>query len=367
MVHLSQEGPGVSGIKIYEEGYKMKNCTEKVAVVLMGFIVIALFMLGVQTRPAEAQIKLTYANIPPSTAFPCIQMERWGKEVEKRTNGKVKIQTFPGGTLLAAKMVYEGVIQGQADIGNPTMGYTPGRFPVSEAFDLPLGFTSAKAASMTLYEYLTKNKPKEFEQTKLLTAFTSAPANIMSSKPIKSLKDLKGLELRVSGSSSDVVKVLGGTPVAMPMPDTPEALQKGVVKGAVSSMEVLQDLNFAAYCPYATNLNLFTVGFVVVMNQKKWDGLPADVKKVFEDLGREHALWTGTYADDHVKEALEWSKQKYKHQLFELPASDRSEIPKLMKPIVDDYIRKMNAKGLPGDQIVKDVLALRDKYEKQFK
>lgn len=345
----------------------MKNCTKRYVVVFLCFFVIALLAAGVQVKSVEAQIKLTYANIPPSTAFPCIQMERWAKEVEKRTNGKVKIQTFPGGTLLSAKMVYDGVIQGQADIGNPTMGYTPGKFPISEAFDLPLGFKSAKAASLALYEFLEKYKPKEFEQTKLLTAFTSAPANIMASRPVKSLKDLKGLELRVAGTAADVVKNIGGIPIAMPMPDTAEALQKGVVKGLVSSMEVLKDFNFAAYCPYATQADLFVVSFVVVMNKDKWNSLPADVKKVFDDLGREHALWTGTYLDDHVKEALEWSKQKCKHQLFQLPASDKNEIPKLVKPIVDDYIKRMNARGLPGEQIVKDALALRDKYEKQFK
>jgi TRAP-type C4-dicarboxylate transport system substrate-binding protein len=350
-----------------KEDHRMKSRTEKFVVVFLGIIMICLLLIAFQARPAQAQIKLTYANTPPSTAFPCVQMERWAKEVERRTNGKVKVQTFPGGTLLAPKIMYDGTVQGQADISNPTMGYQPGRFPVSEAFDLPIGFTNSKAASLALYDYLMKNKPKEFEQTKILTAFTSAPAGIMSSRPVKSLKDLKGLELRVSGTSSNVVKALGGTPVAMPMPDTPEALQKGVVKGIVSSMEVLKDFNFAAYCPYATEANLFAVSFVVVMNIDKWNSLPADVKKVIDDLGREHALWTGTYADNHVKEALEWSKQKYKHQVFQLSASDKSEIPKLMKPIVDDYIKRMNAKGLPGEQIVKDVLTLRDKYEKQFK
>ncbi len=345
----------------------MEKRAERYITVFLAIIVIGSFVIGIQAKPAEAQIKLTYANIPPSTAFPCIQMERWAKEVEKRTNGKVKIQTFPGSTLLPAKMNYDGVVQGQADIGNPTMGYTPGKFPASEAFDLPLGFTSSKAGSLALYEYLEKYKPKEFEQTKLLTAFVAAPANIMSSKPVRSLKDLKGLELRVAGTASDVVKNIGGTPIAMPMPDTAEALQKGVVKGLVSSMEVLKDFNFAAYCPYATEVNLFLVSFTVVMNKDKWNSLPPDVKKVLDDLGREHALWTGTYMDDHVKEALDWSKQKYKHQLFQLSASDKNEVQKLVKPIVDDYVKRVNGRGLAGEQIVKDVVALRDKYAKQYK
>jgi TRAP-type C4-dicarboxylate transport system substrate-binding protein len=67
---------------------------------------------------AEAALKLTYANFPPAATFPCVQMEHWAKEVEKRTGGKVKVQTFPGGTLLAAKNILDGVISGLADIGN---------------------------------------------------------------------------------------------------------------------------------------------------------------------------------------------------------------------------------------------------------
>ena len=124
--------------------------------------IIAAFLLGISLlpAPAQAQIKLTYANFPPSTTFPCVQMEEWKKEVEKRTDGKVKVQTFPGGTLLPPKNIFDGVITGTADIGNFAMSYQPGRFPVSEAVDLPIGFTSAKAASLALYELIEKYQGK---------------------------------------------------------------------------------------------------------------------------------------------------------------------------------------------------------------
>ena len=104
----------------------------------------------------------------------------------------------------------------------------------------------------------------------------------------------------------------------MPQSDTPEALQKGVVKGNVSSMEVLKDFNYAAYPPYATEANLFVVSFAVVMNKDKWNALPADVKKIFDDMRREQAEWTGKYVDNHVKEALKWSKEKYNDQVIKL-------------------------------------------------
>jgi len=337
-------------------------------IVLLVSVFALIFGIGpitVNQAAAQSKITLTYANFPPATTFPCVQMERWAKEVEKRTNGKVKIQTFPGGTLLPAKNIFDGVITGSADIGNFAMSYQPGRFPVSEAVDLPVGFTSAKAASLALFDLIEKY-PKEFEKVKLLTLFTCPPADFMTTKPVKSLKDLKGMELRVSGTGAEAVKRLGGIPIAMPQSETPEALQKGVVKGVVSSMEILKDFNFAAYCPYATDTNLFVVTFAVVMNQTKWNSLPADVKKVLDDLRREQAEWTGKYVDDHVKEALEWSKQKYNHQVIQLPASEKAEIPKLVKPMIDDYIKRVTGQGLPGQQIINDLLKLKEKYEKQF-
>lgn len=327
------------------------------------------FLLGFSVPPdlKAQEIKLTYANFPPAQTFPSVQMERWAKEVEKRTNGKVKVQTFPGGTLLPAKNIFDGVISGTADIGNFAMSYQPGRFPVSEAVDLPMGFRSAKVASLVLYDLIEKYKPKEFEKVKIITLFTCPPNDLMTSKPVKSLADLRGMELRVSGTGAEVIKRLGAIPIAMPMSDTPEAIQKGIVKGIVSSLETLQDFNYAAYCPYATEANLFVVSFAVVMNRAKWDALPADVKKVIDDLRREQAAWTGDYVDRHVQESLAWSKAKYNHQVFHLSKKDSAEISRLVQPMLDEYVKRVEAQGIPGKKILGDIQQLKKKYERKHR
>lgn len=335
----------------------------------LAFICLSLVaMLAPAPASAEAKpITLTYANFPPAPTFPCVQMEHWAKEVEKRTGGKVKVQTFPGGTLLPAKNIFDGVISGLADIGNFAMSYQPGRFPVSEAIDLPLGFTSARAASLTLYDLVEKYQPKEFEKVKILTLFTCPPTNFMTKTPVRTLADLKGMELRVAGTSAEIVKRLGGIPVAMPQSETPEAIQKGVVKGMVSSLEILKDFKFAAYTPNATIANLSVVTFAVVMNREKWDALPADVKTVLDGMRREQAIWTGTYVDDHVTEALDWSKKNYDLQVFHLPAADAETVRTAVKPMLDEYVKKVTALGLPGDRIIADALALKKKNEQKHR
>ena len=162
-------------------------------------------------------ISLSYANFPPAPTFPCVQMERWKTEVEKRTNGAVSIKTYPGGTLLGAKEMMDGVIAGQADIGNLCMAYQPGRFIVTNATSLPLGIPNARTGSLVLWDLYKKYQPEAFSQVKVLTMFTTAPANIMSKTAVRSLDDIQGMDLRASGGAAQILKAWGANQVGMPM------------------------------------------------------------------------------------------------------------------------------------------------------
>jgi len=302
--------------------------------------------------PTNGTITLNYANFPPSATFPCVQMERWKKEVEERTGGAVKINTFPGGTLLGAKDIFDGVIAGTADIGNFAMSYQPGRFSVSEAMDLPHFFPDAKSASRILAGLIERFKPAEFKQVKVLAVFTCPPALVMSSKEIETLEDLKNLPLRSSGTGAEVMKRLGAAPVAMPQSDVPDALQKGVVKGNVSSGEVLKDMNYAAYCPFVYKADLCVISFAVVMNKAKYEALPEAVKQVLDGLYHEHAEWTGAYVDQHVQAALEWSKEQHALVIHEPTEADRAALRATAQPMFTDYVSRIGAKGIDAEAVL---------------
>ncbi len=315
--------------------------------------------------PAEAQIQLTYANFPPATTFPCVQMDRWVKEVEKRTNGKVKVKTFPGGTLLEAKNMFDGVVAGGADIGCLATAYQPGRFKEIEVMDLPIGFPNATVASAVMWDLYEKYNPKSLKDVKVLTLFTCAPAQIMSRKAIRNLEELEDVKLRAAGTGVEWMKLLGAAPIGMPQSDVPEALQKGVVDGNVTSMDVLKDMKYAEYCPYVTLADLWVVPFAVVMNKTKWASLPDDVKKVFDDLRREQAIWTGKYVDGHAKDAMEWSKKEFNVEFIQLSPEQKAKWMKKVEPLIDKYIKKMDEAKLPGKEIVDDAKKLTEKYSKE--
>ncbi|MEW6138936.1 MAG: TRAP transporter substrate-binding protein [Thermodesulfobacteriota bacterium] len=318
--------------------------------------------------PAIAQtITLTYANFPPAPTFPCVQMERWAKEVNARTNGKVEVKTFPGSTLLGPKNMFDGVVKGVADIGCLATAYQPGRFKLFEAMDLPLGFDRGAVASVVMWDLYAKYKPRSFDDVKVLTMFTCAPANIMSQKPVRSMEDLDGLKLRAAGTGVDIMKRLGAAPEGMPMSAVPEALQKGVVQGLVSSLEVMKDMKFAEYCKFATITDLWVVPFAVVMNKKKWESLPEDVKKVFDDLSKEQALWTGKYVDQHATDAIKWCKDTQGVEFITLSPEQKKEWMAKLEPLKDQYLERTKEAGLPGKEFLQDLLALKEKYDKELK
>jgi TRAP-type C4-dicarboxylate transport system substrate-binding protein len=325
-------------------------------------LVFLLAAVWLPQAAAAETITLSYANFPPAPTFPCVQMERWKAEVEKRTNGKVQIKTYPGGTLLGAKEMMDGVIAGQADIGNLCMAYQPGRFIVTNATSLPLGIPNAHVGSRVLWDLYRKYQPEAFGKVKVLTMFTTAPANIMSKKPVRSLEDIKGLDLRASGGAAQILKAWGANQVGMPMSATPEALQKGVVQGLFSSLEVMKDLKFAETCKYVTMTDTVIYPFAVVMNLERWQTLPPDVQQVMDDLSLEQAEWTGQYMDGHVKKAMDWSLQTHSVEVMTLDAATQAEWNSRLQFITDQWITDAQAKGFPAQAIVDDIKSLTQKY-----
>ena len=323
----------------------------------------ALFCLFTLGRADAAVVKLRFANFPAAATFPCIAMERWAKDITARTNGAVVIETFPGGTLLDAKNMVRGIMQGQADIGCISTAYHPGAYPFFSVFELPLGFSSAETVSTVMWDLYTKYQPKEVSRVKVIALFSCAPSQIMSTKPVNNPEDLKGLVLRASGILADIASSLGISPVSMPQSDTPEALQKGVVQGIFSSFDVLKDYNFAESCRYGLVVDMPVYPFMVFMNMKTWEALPESVQKAIMDLAPEHSAWTGKYVDDHGREALKWSEQTYKFTVAELDGAQKKALRETARPVIDQWLASVAAKGINARALLEEVLLAKEKAE----
>jgi TRAP-type C4-dicarboxylate transport system substrate-binding protein len=333
----------------------MKKAMFGLAAALVGAAMMCGCGDAAKTEPAQNDeaVNLKYANFPPPSTFPCVQMERFKEELEKRTEGKIKITTYPGGQLLDAKAILDGVINGTADIGNFAMSYQPGRFPVTEALDLPHFFPDSKTATRALEAVMDAFDPAEFKDVVVLSVFTCPPAVAMTKTPVNTLADLKGMSIRSSGTGAEVLKRIGGTPVSMPQSEVPDALQKGLVVGNLSSAEVLKDMNYADPCPNVYQADLGVVSFAVVMNKRKFERLPKDLQDALRTLGREQSHWTAEYVDQHVEDAIAWSTEKYEAFKVVTPNDeDRAALRAAAAPLMDEYDKRGKAKEVDGKAVL---------------
>ena len=303
-------------------------------------------------RDAPATFTLKYANFPPPSTFPCVQMEQFKEDLETRTEGRVKITTYPGGMLLDARAIYDGVINGTADIGNFAMSYQPGRFPVAEALDLPHFFPDSKTATRALEAVMDAFKPAEFKDVVVLSVFTCPPAVLMTSRPVESVADIKGLSIRSSGTGAEIMKRLDAIPTSMPQSEVPDALQKNRVAGNLSSAEVLKDMNYAVPCPNVYAADLGVVSFAVVMNKRKFDRLPEDLQKILLELGREQSHWTAQYVDQHAADAIAWGEKEHNVKVTVPSDADRATLRAAAAPLMEEYVERVKAKGVDGAKVL---------------
>ncbi len=296
----------------------------------------------------------TYSSFFPPTHIQSKLAQAWCKEVEKRTNGGVKIYFYPGQTLTKAAQCYDGVVSDISDIGMSCLLYTRGRFPLMDFINLPFGNPSGKFATAIINEVYEKFKPKELSDVKVLYLHAHGPGFIhLKKRPVHRLEDLRGLKIRCPGSVADTLRALGATPVSMPMPEVYQALQKGVVQGAVYPMETNKGWKMAEVIDYSiANYSIaYSVGFFVVMNKKKWNELPEKYKKIINKIDIEWAKKHGKAWDDSDYEGFRYTLS-LGNTIIGIAPKEAKRWRQKVQVVFDKYIKKTKDKSLPGDQVI---------------
>ncbi len=320
------------------------------SVIILAFTLI----LGTPSTSSAAVIQLTYSNFFPPSHIQSKLAAAWCKEVGKRTHGKVKITYYPGGTLTKGKNCYDGVVNGLSDIGMSVCGYTRGRFPVMQAVDLPLGYTSGPVATKICNAVYNKFKDPGFNDTKVMYFMAHGPGILFTrKKPVRKLEDLKGLKIRSYGTNAEFVRALGATPVAMPMPEVYQALQRGVVDGALYPMEVNKGWRMADQVKYCTmDLSCaYTTAFFIVMNKKKWNSLSPDIQKTIEEINKEWIPKHGAAWNSSDAEGRKYFLKKG-GKIITLSKAELARWKKRSEPVIAKYIAQMKKKGINGKEIV---------------
>jgi TRAP-type C4-dicarboxylate transport system substrate-binding protein len=316
-------------------------------------------------------VELKLAHFWPATHPAETQLVKpWAKEIETATNGQVKITSYPGETLLKSADIYDGVVKGIADIGVSCFSYTRGRFPISEVFELPgVTYNNSKVASKVAWEVLKEMKPKEVQDTHLLMVITTGPGDLFTKAPVRNLEDIKGMEIRATGLSAATLKALGATPVAMSQAEAYESLSKGVVKGNLGPIEVLQGWKQAEVTKYITKTPfLYNTLFFVTMNNDKWISLSPEVQKTVQELTEKYFNEVGMGLWDKQNEAaMNGGIKQNNMEIITLPQAEADRWVNLVAPVQQDYVDRMTKLGFKGQDILNQVKAKADQYNKEYK
>ena len=320
-----------------------------------------LFCAALPMAAMAGSVTLTYANFFPPTHIQSKLAAQWCAEVEKRTDGAVKIDYFPGNTLTKAPQTYDGVVEGICDVGMSALAYSRGRFPVMAVADLPLGYANGVQATKAANAVYEQFKPKELDDVEVMFFHAHGPGQLHSAKkPVRSLEDMKGMKFRATGNSAKVVKALGGTPVAMSMPDSYQAIQKGVVNGGMYPIETNKGWKMGEVVDYMTLSKSASVGytttFFVVMNKDKWAEIPAEAQKAITELNAEFALKHGQAWDDSDKEGMDFFKAQGGEVIY-LSDEEAARWKAAAAPVLDEYVADVTAKGVDGKAILEYILA----------
>jgi TRAP-type transport system periplasmic protein len=303
-----------------------------------------------QTKP----IALNYSLLYPATHKNSALATDWAKEIEKRTNGRVKITMFYGGTLTPPDKCYDGVVNKISDIGWGVFSYTRGKFPLTEVTDLPLGFTDALVATKLVNEYYKKFRPRELDEVKVLYLNSHGPAFIHTKTPVNRLEDLKGMKIRAGGLNTKVIEALGATPVSMPISDAYDALSRGVAEGLIAPMEALEGFRLGEVVKVTNECFQITTagGQYVIMNKGTWNSLPPDIQNTIEKVNQEWIEKTGKTWNEIDESGRNFSL-KLGNKVIVVPKEEGERWAKAVKPVLDNYVKETKAKGLPGDEVLK--------------
>ncbi len=305
---------------------------------------------------AVAQTMLTASSwVPPTHSLTKNVLVPWCAEVEKVTQGRVKVNVLPKAPM-SAPSTFDGVRDGLVDISYVTASYTPARHILPKMPELTGGGATAEINSVAYSRVHWKyfQQAGEYKGVKLLGVFTHGPGQMFTvNKPVKSLADLAGMKIRVGGGiSEELGRALGASPFVKPAPESYELLSTGVADGTFFPLESIKSFKLGSVIKYATLFpgGFYSSSFGFFMNEDKWNKLSKqDLADAIASISGEHiARLAGKSWDAADKEGLEAMKASggYHHRQ---PAAHQGSAGAGKRDIVEqDWIKQAATRNVDG-------------------
>ena len=308
--------------------------------------------------------------LPPQATIPAKALVPWAQKIEAESGGKIKVQLFHAMQLGGAPpQLFDQARDGVVDFTWTVLGYTPGRFPKTEVFELPFMSGNAEASSRAIQEYVEKFAADEFKDVKLIAVHTHGPGLFHTKTPVTGLESLRGMKVR-GGSRiiSNMLTKLGATPVGMPVPAVTDALSKGTIDGTTIPWEVTPSLKVTElvrnHTTFAGKEGLYTQTFAFSMNKASYDKLPPDLKAVIDkNSGIETAAMFGRAMDEGDKVGRQIA-ERAKNNIVALDVAETQRWRRTAGTVETDWVNEMKGKNIDGAKLVSEARALIAKHSR---
>lgn len=302
--------------------------------------------------------------LPAQANVPKLVLDVWADKIEAESAGRIKIERYPSMQLGGKPPELIGQLEdGIADIVWTVAGYTPGRFPQSEVFELPFMMNTAEATSRAYWEYAEANMfDKDYAPFKIIAPWVHGPGLIHSKNPIVAPSDLNGVKLRApTRVTNKMFTEMGATPIGMPVPAVPEALSKGVIDATIIPWEVTAALKVPELVTNHTefgNASLYTTAFIFAMNKDKYDALPDDLKAVIDaNSGADVSAWAGKTMAGSDEPAREKAAAAG-NNIITLTDEQVAEWKAAAASQEGDWVAEMNKLGFDGQALLDQAKSL---------
>jgi len=324
----------------------------------------ALTLAPTISSAADVTLRL-HQFLPPVAVVPSKILKPWGESVKEASGGRIEVQHFDAMALGGRPPdLMDQARDGVADIAMTVVGYTPGRFPRTEVFELPFMMKSPVASSLAFWEMVdTEWQHSEYKDFKVLGAWMHGPGLIHSKDPIASLEDMKGKTLRgPTRVINDLLEELGATPVGMPLPAIPESMSKGVINATVIPWEVTPAIRLTElvtnHTEFTSTEALYTATIVLVMNKAKYDALPDDLKAVLDaESGAKLTEMAAQIMWDYDAPARKIAVEAG-NNIIQLDEAEVARWKAASQPVVDRWVKDMGEKNIDGQALIAQVRGL---------
>lgn len=297
--------------------------------------------------------------LPPVATVPAKILKPWGERLAEASDGRLNVQHFDAMSLGGRPPeLMDQARDGVVDLSMTVVGYTPGRFPRTEVFELPFMMTSPVATSLAFWQMVEDDfQSNEYADFKVLGAWVHGPGVIHSTDPIQTLDDMKGKTVRgPTRVINDMLSELGATPVGMPLPAIPESLSKGVINSTVIPWEVTPAVRLTElvsnHTEFSGDESLYTATIVLVMNKAKYDALPDDLKAILDaESGAKLSEFAAQVMWDYDAPARETAVENG-NNIIQLDEAEVARWKEAAQPVIERWVTEMDGKGIDGQALI---------------